>query len=80
MNCYICGVEASEGERTGDYQRLACTECGDYIITGTATALLATNGWALDVELVREWLQAHQGTGVVPVIDSNVAARLAKAK
>jgi hypothetical protein len=76
MNCLICGDPATEIDSDGDYQERACARCGHYRISGTALVLMKAHGWHFDVELTRKWITEHQGTGIIPTIDPNHAARL----
>jgi hypothetical protein len=76
MTCLICGEPAAVVETGGDYLERACAKCGHYRITGTALALMKTHGWLFDVDLARQWITEHQGSGVIPTIDSHLAGRL----
>lgn len=76
MECFICATESNEGPSSGDYKQIACPACGEYKISGTAIALFNEYNWKFDVDLTRQWLASQQGSGVIPVIESNRAALL----
>jgi len=76
MTCLICDEPADEVDAGGDYQERACPKCGHYRVTGTALVLMRKHSWCFDVELTREWIEQHQGSGTIPTIDSNQAPRL----
>jgi len=75
MSCYICG-KAVEPIIYPDSHEYPCPDCGHYRITGTAMALHDKNNWKFDVESTRRWLASQQGSGKIPMIDSNRAASL----
>lgn len=75
MSCYICGEEV-DPVALPDSTEIPCAYCGHYRITGTAIALFEKNGWKFNVDLTRRWIASQQGSGTIPVIDSNRAALL----
>lgn len=76
MECFICQTEATRIDPTGDHQRLACPGCGEYKISNTALDLMKKNGFKFNVQITREWLKSHLGTGAIPLINDGVAAKL----
>jgi len=76
MECFICGGEANRGETTGDYQRVACPACGDYKMTGSALAEMEKHGFRFNIEVARQWIAMHQGTGEIPMINAATAVKL----
>jgi len=76
MECFICATDSSEVPSSGDYKQLACPDCGEYRISGTAIALFKEHNWRFDVDLTRRWLTSQLGTGKLPLIDSDRAASL----
>lgn len=75
MACYVCGAQAHSLQGV-DHERIACPDCGDYKISGTALALMTQHGWTFDVELTRRWIGSYQGSGEIPLISSTVASQL----
>nr|WP_294980102.1 hypothetical protein [uncultured Pseudomonas sp.] len=75
MDCYICGTEAHSLQGV-DHERIACPGCGDYKISGTALALMKQHNWKFDVDITRRWIADHQGTGEIPLINSQIAAQV----
>jgi len=76
MDCYICQAKPTELDRSGDYQRLACPECGEYKISNTALELMKKDKLKFNVDIARGWLLRHQGDGVIPLINGVTAANL----
>ncbi|WP_085703883.1 hypothetical protein [Pseudomonas sp. B15(2017)] len=76
MDCFICGTESREVPSTGDFKQVACSECGEYRLSGTAIALFKEHNWKFDVDLTRRWLTTQQLLGTIPLIDSSRAASL----
>lgn len=76
MECYICETESNEADPSGDYKQIACPVCGEYKISRTAIQTMENHGWKFDVDLTRRWLASQQGSGTIPMIDSNRAASL----
>jgi DNA-directed RNA polymerase subunit RPC12/RpoP len=76
MKCFICAAESNEVPSSGDYKQIACPECGEYKISGTAIALFKEHNWKFNIEEARRWIASHQGSGTIPMIDSNRAASL----
>jgi hypothetical protein len=76
MTCLVCYEPAAIVDAGVDYQERICPKCGYYRITGAALVLMKAHKWHFDVELTRKWFSEHQGTGAIPIIDSNQAARL----
>ncbi|MEX2023415.1 hypothetical protein, partial [Pseudomonas aeruginosa] len=79
MSCYICGAQANVLQEPDD-QRIACPDCGDYKITGSAVAVLEANGWTLDADITRRWIGTFQGTGNIPMITSTLALQFINTK
>lgn len=75
MTCIVCGVEA-EATVLGDRKEYACPECGHYQVSLGAAEMYRRHNWGFDVYLVRRWISDQQGSGTIPLIDTNVAARL----
>jgi hypothetical protein len=75
MSCYICGNDV-EPVVFPDSEEIPCPDCGHYRISGTALALFKKNNWKFDIDLTRRWLASQQGSGTIPLIDSNRAASL----
>lgn len=75
MSCYICGTRVTPVVLP-DSEEIPCPECGRYRITGTATELLKRNILKFDIYLSRRWLADQQGSGIIPLIDSNITGRL----
>lgn len=76
MKCFICSTESSEVPSVGDYTQLACPTCGEYKISGTAIALFKERHWKFNVGEARRWLASQQGSGTIPLINSERAASL----
>ena len=76
MTCLICNKSAVAVDADDDYLERACPKCGHYRITGAALVLMKAHSWHFDVELARKWIAEHQGSGVMPTMDSHQAARL----
>jgi hypothetical protein len=76
MECLICDLPASDIDVGDDYQERACAKCGHYRITHTALVWMETHGWRFDVKLTRAWLAHQQGSGLIPIIDSQQASVL----
>jgi DNA-directed RNA polymerase subunit RPC12/RpoP len=76
MECFICSAESSEVPSTGDYKQLACPECGEYRLSGTAFALFKEQNWKFNVEETRRWLASQRSGGTIPLISSERAATL----
>ncbi|AOE86124.1 hypothetical protein THL1_3576 [Pseudomonas sp. TCU-HL1] len=76
MKCFICGAEASPGASTGDYEWVACPDCGEYKVTRSALELLSKNGWSFNVGEARKWIASFQRSGETAVITADRAARL----
>ena len=76
MECFICGTESNEVLPSGDYRQLACPECGEYKISDTAVQTMKNNSWRFDIDLTRRWLASQQGSGTIPIINSDRAASL----
>ena len=75
--CLICGTdEAQELETDIDGIGRACAACGPYVITRKAIKEMDQNGFTFNIDISHSWLSAHQGTGKIPVIDWEVAAKL----
>lgn len=75
MTCYICGRDV-EAIKFPDSEEIPCPDCSHYRISGTAIALFKRHNWRFNVELARQWIASHQGSGIVPLIDSGRAAIL----
>lgn len=76
MECLICEGPAASVDSLGDYQERACGECGHYRISRTALTLMEGNGWRFDVDQTRAWIKSRQGTGEIPMINSQLASVL----
>ncbi|MFJ7312897.1 hypothetical protein ACIQVE_09025 [Pseudomonas sp. NPDC098747] len=76
MECFICGTESSEVPSAGDYKQLACPECGEYKLSGTAIALFKEHNWKFNIEFTRLWLETQRKGGTIPLISSERAATL----
>jgi DNA-directed RNA polymerase subunit RPC12/RpoP len=75
--CLICGTdEAQELETDVDGIGRACAGCGSYVITRKAITEMDQHGFTFNIDVSRSWLSAHQGSGVIPVIDWEIAAKL----
>jgi predicted RNA-binding Zn-ribbon protein involved in translation (DUF1610 family) len=74
MTCLICDEPAVVIDANDYYLERYCPKCGRYRITGAA--LVSMKAQRYDVELTRKWIAEHQGSGTIPTIDSNQAARL----
>lgn len=75
--CLICGNdEAQELETDIDGIGRACAGCGPYVITREAIKEMDGHGYVFNVDVSRSWLSAHQGSGRIPVIDWETAAKL----
>lgn len=75
MSCFICGNDV-EPVVLDDSEEYACAGCGHYRISGTAIELYKRHNWTVDVYLARRWIADQQGSRTIPLIDSNMAARL----
>lgn len=75
MGCYICGKDV-EAVVFADSEEYPCSDCGHYRISGTAMALFKAHNWTFDIDLARRWIASQQGSGTIPLIDSNRAASL----
>jgi len=78
MECFICKSKANEVTPSGDYKQLACPECGEYKISGTATKAIENKRLIFDIQRSREWLNSFLGTGQIPLIDEGKALGLQK--
>ena len=76
LECFICGTESNEVLPSGDYRQLACPECGEYKISDTAVQTMKNHNYKFDVDLTRRWLAIQQGSGTIPLINSDRAASL----
>lgn len=76
MTCLICDEPASHVDVGDDYQERECPKCGRYRVTHTALVWMQTHGWRFDVKLTRTWLAHQQGSGLIPIIDSQQASVL----
>ncbi|WP_210013981.1 hypothetical protein [Pseudomonas palmensis] len=76
MECFICQAKSTKLDPTGDHQRLACPECGEYKISNTALDLMKKNKLRFNVDIARDWLRRHQGSGEIPLINDIIAGNL----
>ena len=76
MKCFICSTESNEVPAAGDYKQLACPECGEYRLSGTAITLFEQNKWKFNVEFTRLWLESQRSGGTIPLVTSERAATL----
>ncbi len=77
MDCFICGAESTDGN-VPDAILVGCPNCGSYRITRTALQCLKNHEFRLDTDITREWLARQVGSGEIPLINWNIAAKCAR--
>lgn len=77
MDCFICGADSNAGN-VPDAILVGCPNCGGYRITRTALECLKNHGFRLDTDVTRKWLAGQVGTGEIPLIDWDIAAKCAR--
>ncbi|NCE83482.1 hypothetical protein DK870_03590 [Pseudomonas sp. Q1] len=75
MACFICGGNV-EPVALYDSEEYVCAGCGQYRISVAAIELYKQRDWRFDVYLARRWIADQQGSGTIPLIDSDMATRL----
>lgn len=77
MTCYICGNSVASVMHP-DSEEIPCPDCGRYRITRASIELLRLHNWRFDTYLVRRWVADQLEGDTIPLIDSNIVARLVK--